>query len=538
MTSWFRGYLLYVTVFLIAFLILGDIYLIRRNNSVITFNKEQQEQAEKVKVSTSDVIRSLHLLDLAIRSYAFLKNEHFTAAMDSAVVYKNAALYSLEVPLKAQNYPMEKFYAFRDSIESYLEVARHMVDLIDKNDQSSFVRLLEMDPGYQVWLQYLTFSKDVHAFEDNIATQAKERYERAVNDIYVLQVLLFFIAVPTLAYTAYYTNRTLSVSEQLRKSEQEKSAILAKQNLLLEKTVHERTHEILAQNEEITSQNEEISLHNEKLLEAKNIIESQNRIIQQKNDELAIEVQRQTQSLIQANAELTEHNERLEQFAFIISHNLRAPMSRIIGLSSILDFTKDATEVADIAKLMTRSTQDLDQIIKELSDILGVQKMTSQVMDDVLLDKLINKVTLGLQLEIAESNGSIVTNFSKAESVKGIPGYVESILFNLISNAIKYRDPDKKLAISIESSKTDDYTVVVVADNGLGIDLGSHRENLFNLYKRFHFHVDGRGVGLYLVKTQITALGGKVDVDSTPGEGTVFTLWFKQGPAIEPMPAA
>lgn len=538
MTSWFRGYLLYVTVFLIAFLILGDIYLIRRNNSVITFNKGQQEQAEKVKVSTSDVIRSLHLLDLAIRSYAFLKNDHFMAAMDSAVVYKNAALYSLEVPLKSQNYPMEKFYAFRDSIESYVEVARHMVDLIDKNDQNSFVRLLEKDPGYQVWLQYLTFSKDVHAFEDNIAAQAKVRYDRAVNDIYILQVALFFIAVPTLAYTAYYTNRTLSISEQLRKSEQEKSAILAKQNQLLERTVHERTHEILAQNEEITSQNEEISLHNERLLEAKNIIESQNRVIQQKNEELGIEVQRQTQSLIQANAELTEHNERLEQFAFIISHNLRAPMSRIIGLSSILDFTKEVGEVADIAKLMTRSTQDLDQIIKDLSDILGVQKMTSQVMDDISLDKQINKVALSLEQEIAEAKAEIITDFSKASSVKGISGYVESILYNLVSNAIKYRYPDRQLSVSIKSSKADDYTVVSVTDNGLGIDLNSHRENLFNLYKRFHFHVDGRGVGLYLVKTQITALGGKVDVESKPGEGTVFTLWFKEGHTTEQMPAA
>jgi signal transduction histidine kinase len=397
---------------------------------------------------------------------------------------------------------------------------------------------LEKDPGYDVWLHYQKFSEDINAFEDNISSQAKSRYDRAVNDIYILQLLLFFIAVPTLAYTAYYTNRTLTISEQLRKSEQEKASILAKQNQLLEKTVHERTREILAQNEEITSQNEKISLHNEELLEAKNIIEIQNKFIQQKNEELAIEVERQTQNLTQANIELTQHNERLEQFAFIISHNLRAPMSRIIGLSSILDFTKDVSEVSDIAKLMTRSTQDLDQIIKDLTDILGVQKMNSQLMDDILLDNLVNKITLSLEQEISDSRANVTADFTKAERVKGIPGYVESIFYNLISNAIKYRHPGRNLSVSIESYKKDDNIVVVVTDNGLGIDLESHRENLFSLYKRFHFHVEGRGMGLYLVKTQITALGGKVDVKSKPGEGTVFTLWFKQGHAIEPMPAA
>ena len=73
----------------------------------------------------------------------------------------------------------------------------------------------------------------------------------------------------------------------------------------------------------------------------------------------------------------------------------------------------------------------------------------------------------------------------------------------------------------------DEYVQIDIADNGLGIDLEAHKENLFSLYKRFHFHVDGRGLGLYLVKTQVTALGGKIDVKSKEGEGTVFSLWIK-----------
>jgi signal transduction histidine kinase len=527
MTSWFKGYLLYTIVFLIAVLILGDIYLIYQNNRVITFNKNQQDQAEKIKVNTSEVIRSIHLLDLAIRSYAFVRNDHYRAAIDTAIKAKNVALYSLETPLKSQQYPMLKFYALRDSIESYVGLASEMIDLIDKGDQSTFVKFLEKDPGYAVWLHYLNFSRDVNAFEDNISRQAKLRYDKALNDIYMLQVILFFIAVPTLGYTAYYTNRTISISEQLRNSEAEKATILAEQNQLLEKTVHERTREILAQNEEISAQNEEIGLHNEKLLEAKNIIERQNKFIQQKNEELATEVERQTQDLKQANTELMEHNNRLEQFAFIISHNLRAPMSRIIGLSSILDFTKEVNEVADIAKLMTQSTQDLDQILMDLTEILSIQKMNAQLMDKIRLDNLLDKIRVTLAEDIQLTKANILADFSKAERVTTIPSYMESILYNLISNAIKYRHPGRRPTISIQSQDRGEFVQIDISDNGLGIDVETNKENLFSLYKRFHFHVEGRGLGLYLVKSQLAAMGGKIELRSKEGEGTAFSIWIK-----------
>jgi signal transduction histidine kinase len=104
---------------------------------------------------------------------------------------------------------------------------------------------------------------------------------------------------------------------------------------------------------------------------------------------------------------------------------------------------------------------------------------------------------------------------------------MESIFYNLISNAIKYKHPGRKPVIGVKSQIQDDYVQIEIADNGLGIDLEEHKENLFSLYKRFHSHVEGRGVGLYLVKTQVTALGGKIDVKSKEGEGTVFTLWIR-----------
>lgn len=533
MRSWLKDYGLYGIVFVIALLLLGDIYLIYQNNLIITENKNLQERAEKIKVGTSDVMRSLHLLDLSVRSYAFVQNEHFDSAIKIALKDKDAALQQLELQLRSQNYPMDKFNRLRDSIEIYITSTIEIIDLIKRKQLEGLIHFLEEDPGYQVWLQYVAFSKDVNEFEDRISEQAKGRYENALRNIYLLQVILFLLAVPTLAYMAYYTTKVLKVSEKLRKSEEEKASILFHQNQLLEKTVNERTREILAQNEEITAQNEEISVHNEKLMEAKSIIERQNETIHQKNTELATEVDRQTQDLKQANSELTEHNNRLEQFAFIISHNLRAPMSRIVGLSSILDFTKDVDEVSEIVKLMLKSTHDLDQVIKDLTIILGIQKMNSQVLDTIRLNVLMDKVMNTLDAEIKESRADITLNFEKANVVKSLSPYLESILYNLVSNAIKYKHPGRRPAIHVASSVEGNFVRVDITDNGLGIDLENVKDGIFSLYKRFHFHVEGKGMGLYLVKTQLAALGGEIRIKSKEGEGTTFSVFLKNNFSVK-----
>lgn len=527
-----RRYWLYGIVVIIALLILADIYLIYRNNCIITFNKNQQEKAEQVKVNTSEVMRSLHLLDLAVRSYAFVNNQHYKDAVQIATIDRNKSLEKLEGSLREQDFSMDKFYQLRDSIKSYVVVTQVMLDLIDKGNQPEYVKLLEADPGYNLWLQYQKFSRDVYQFEDRISKQAQLEYERALENSYLLQIILFVLAVPTLAYTAYYTNRALSLSEKLRNSEAEKASILEQQNQVLERTVHDRTKEILAQNEEITAQNEEISMHNEKLLEAKQVIEQQNLVIKGKNDELATEVERQTQNLKQANAELTDHNNRLEQFAFVISHNLRAPMSRILGLSSILDFTKEPEEISQIARLMMQSTQDLDRIIQDLTDILAVQRINVEALTQTRLESVYHKVVSTLDSDIKDSKASISADFTNADNVKTIPTYLESIFYNLISNAIKYRHPARDPIITVRSLSNGEYVKIAVADNGLGIDTEANKDHLFSLYKRFHSHVDGRGLGLYLVKTQLSALGGKIDLKSEQGIGSVFTVWIKADPLV------
>jgi len=127
----------------------------------------------------------------------------------------------------------------------------------------------------------------------------------------------------------------------------------------------------------------------------------------------------------------------------------------------------------------------------------------------------------------------IETDFRQSPLVFTVRPILSSILFNLASNAIKYRSPGRALNLRIKTSRTDEGVTLYVSDNGLGIDLGQNDRNVFGLYKRFHTHTDGKGLGLYLVKLQIESLGGSVQVESQPNVGTTFKVTFKEPAGVE-----
>ena len=236
------------------------------------------------------------------------------------------------------------------------------------------------------------------------------------------------------------------------------------------------------------------------------------------------------QELEHANQELVQQNNQLEQFAFIAAHNLRSPLARILGLAHLLEFPTDTNDSSNdssaVIKRMVDATKDLDHVIRDLNTILDVKKHTSN-LTDIDLSTALTRVTKTLEREIDETQATVHADFSAASHVHAVPPYIESILFNLLSNAIKYRKPGHPPRITVRTFvEDDDYVVMRVSDNGLGIDLEKHGSSIFSLYKRFHLHTEGRGLGLYLIKTQMTAVGGHVKVESTPGEGTTFILHF------------
>lgn len=537
-----KGYFLFAVVLLIGFLLMGDIYLTYQNARIITLNKKIHEETETTKVNTLHILRDLNLMDLGLRGYALVDNPQIAAAMDSALNYTNRAFAGLEVTLISQGYQMDQFYQFKDSVNSYYKLVAEMRHYLETDQREKFLSILTQDRGFQVWRHYQNFSQNIYSFEDQISTAAKIKYDEAVRNIYMVQILLFILAMPTLMYTAYYTNRTLKISDRLRKVEEERNKMLANQNQALELMVKERTNEILAQNEEIAAHNEQLLLQqqeienqqkilteqNEQLREAQKIIETQSNLIKTKNEALTIEVDRQTQDLRRTNLELAEQNNRLEQFAYIISHNLRAPMARLAGLATVLELAKNEVEKTDIIRLMIKTTGEFDKVIQDLSKILSIKNLNTHVLDEVHLDDPVDKAMLMLDAEIKETKARVVRDFRSAQVIYSLPQYIESIFYNLISNAIKYRHPERHPVIRISSKSENEFFRIEITDNGLGIDLEKHKNNLFSLYKRFHFHVEGKGLGLYLVKTQLDALGGKIEVKSTINEGTTFTLLLKK----------
>nr|WP_278251850.1 PAS domain S-box protein [Sabulibacter ruber] len=238
------------------------------------------------------------------------------------------------------------------------------------------------------------------------------------------------------------------------------------------------------------------------------------------------EQKRAEQERIQLTEELLRRNRNLEQFTYIVSHNLRSPVANILGLTDLLNTVENPELQVGITSRLRQTAQNLDQIIRDLNEMLSLQAGVLQNSEQVVLPDVVEQA---LQVLPTDSFASVSVNLNGVHEIRSIRGYVSSILNNLLTNAVKYKSPDKPLELSIIAEALPETGMVClsVTDNGLGIDLEKEGKNLFGLYKRFHFHVSGRGLGLYLVKTQAEALGGTVTVESKPNEGSTFRVWLK-----------
>ncbi|NBL64148.1 PAS domain S-box protein [Flavobacterium sp. NST-5] len=227
--------------------------------------------------------------------------------------------------------------------------------------------------------------------------------------------------------------------------------------------------------------------------------------------------------------ELTQNNKDLKQFSYITSHNLRAPLSNLTGLLNLIeDIPMENEDLKLILKGFSKSTHLLNETINDLVKVViikdnpSVQKervLFSEVFENVFnqLNYLFNLHQPILKIKLEEDS---IANINKA--------YLESIILNLVTNAIKYRDVSRKLKITITTIEHPDYTEFIFEDNGIGIDVALNKDKIFGLYQRFHNYPDSKGLGLYLVKSQVETMGGSIEVESQVGKGTKFKIKFKK----------
>ena len=225
-------------------------------------------------------------------------------------------------------------------------------------------------------------------------------------------------------------------------------------------------------------------------------------------------------------ADLAQRYKDLEQFTYIVSHNLRAPVANIIGLSNMLNsFDFNIDECSEVLGALATSTSILDKTILDLNHVLQVRSNINEQREAVSFQHLVEDIVLSLNNLVVKENVGIKTNFSAVDNIVTIKSYMHSIFYNLILNAIKYKQPGIDPVISIISRKKAGGLEIAFEDNGKGIDEANFK-NLFGLYKRFDNTVEGKGLGLFMVKMQMESLGGKISVESEPGAGTTFKLDF------------
>jgi PAS domain S-box-containing protein len=226
-------------------------------------------------------------------------------------------------------------------------------------------------------------------------------------------------------------------------------------------------------------------------------------------------------------ADLIQRNKDLEQFTFVVSHNLRAPLTNIMGLSQLLMDDHQTEAFKDrYANQLLQSAQKMDVIIKDLNHILQIKKEVREVRQTVYFSELVQDIKQSIQLIIIQQDVAIVTDFAEVNELLTIKSYLYSIFYNLITNSIKYRQQGKQMLIAIKSKVIANKVELEITDNGLGIDLKRKGKEVFGLYKRFHYHVEGKGMGLFMVKTQVEALGGTIKIESEVNKGTTFTISF------------
>lgn len=230
--------------------------------------------------------------------------------------------------------------------------------------------------------------------------------------------------------------------------------------------------------------------------------------------------------------DLFTRNKELHQFGYVISHNLRSPIANIMGITSLLELDKEDPDTLDrCTRDLKTAVYGLDSVVKDLSKILSITdgsvELTKEKVD---LSVILNNVKTDLN-EVIEHSKAKIDIPPDSYFIFSHKAYLYSIFFNLIGNAIKYKSalhPE----ISIKITPDNGTLVIVVSDNGIGIDIKKYADDLFKPYKRFNANVEGKGLGLFLVKCHVEALKGEIEIQSELGKGSDFIIRLPISPNV------
>lgn len=244
----------------------------------------------------------------------------------------------------------------------------------------------------------------------------------------------------------------------------------------------------------------------------------------------ALERNRTTEHLRQSNLILATQNDKLLQFTHIVSHNLRSQTSNLSMVRDALYSAHTREEFEEFFEMLHETSLKMHETVETLNVITTMRSGLRPDLSHVSLKASLDRLLESLNYEIKTLNAQIDVAIPEALTVLHVQTWIDSILFHLLSNALRYRSNERAPIVHISAESQPGGIELRVSDNGLGIDLVRHGHKIFGLFKTFHNNPDARGLGLYLVRNQVESLGGKITVQSIPTQGTTFSILFHEQP--------
>ncbi len=510
-----------------SYLMLGNIYSSMQN----------YKAAHRYLLKSVTLAKAKNHPELA-NAYTFLGRNYGKQTMyDSAIFYIKTAL-DMESHQPKADYGLGNAYNYLGEV--YTELGRYdealyyysLASMLNEPQISSFGKTLTQIGLARVYGKQKNYPKAIKA--------ANEAIELAKANHYRDRARLAYLAL----YEIYEAQDNYKLAlENYQIANQYKDSIFNEDKLqyIEDLRVNYQTQKLAQENELLLKETE---LKNARLQQQRTLVwvaagaiafliagsfmlyrinvqrKQHNVLLNQYNKSLESEVAHRTRELVNTNLELGRQNTQLEQFSYIIAHNLRSSVARITGLVNIIA-TYNLPD-KEITGKLTESAKELEAILDDLVKLIEL-KDGSTAYEQVNLPDRFQKVCLVLREKLKEIQPEIQTTFL-APMCRAVPAYIDSILYNLLSNSLKYRHNQRPLVVQVESREENGKFQLRFSDNGSGFDSAALKDRIFNLNERFHNQADGKGIGLYLVKTQVEAMHGSIRVESRVNEGTTFRI--------------
>ncbi|WP_339880650.1 PAS domain-containing sensor histidine kinase [uncultured Algoriphagus sp.] len=225
--------------------------------------------------------------------------------------------------------------------------------------------------------------------------------------------------------------------------------------------------------------------------------------------------------------QIESKNKELEEFSYVAAHDLKAPVTNIKILSDMINAETIIDEQSnEVFGKLKNSIEQLNKTVVSLNDVISFKSTLGYKKEKLNFGEIFDEIKESITEQLVKSKATINADFSECPKIEYPVLHLKSILQNLLTNAVKYRDPDKTLIIQVKTTAYNGSVCLSVKDNGMGFDASRYSEKVFGLFKRLHTGVEGMGVGMYIVKSIVDSHGGRIEVESKPQEGALFNVYF------------